>query len=36
MKSNKDIDQTDLHRSEPSSLAFPCDEQPHCMYYLIY
>ena len=26
---SKDIDQTDLHRSEPSSLAFICDEQPH-------
>ena len=26
---NKDIDQTDLHRSEPSSLASICDEQPH-------
>ena len=25
----KDIDQTDLHRSEPSSLASICDEQPH-------
>ena len=26
---SKDIDQTDLHRSEPSSLASICDEQPH-------
>ena len=29
---NKDIDQTDLHRSEPNSIALLYDEQPHYLH----